>query len=78
MNNNGLYLGLNLVGVLFVDNLLSCGRDEDIARLVQQVFASVGLGTGEANNGAVLDFVVFQFLLIIISKVIKYKKNKGV
>lgn len=65
------------MGVLFVDNLLSCSRDEDIARLVQQVFTSVGLGTWEANNGTVLDFVVFQFLVIIyFTKVIQYTKTR--
>jgi len=53
------YLGLDLVGILLVDDLFNSSRDEDVAVLEQQVFTSVGLSTREADNRAMLNLVVF-------------------
>lgn len=57
-----MYLGLDFVGILLVDDLFDGGWDEDVAVLEQQVLASVGLSTREADNRAVFNLVVFQFL----------------
>jgi hypothetical protein len=57
-----VYLGLDFVGILLVDDLFDGGWDEDVAVLEQQVLASVGLSTREADNRAVFNLVVFQFL----------------
>lgn len=50
------------MGVPLVDHLLNGGRDEDVAVLVHQVLAGVRLGSREADDGAVFDLVVLQFL----------------
>merc|ERR1719444_454849 len=54
--------GLDLVGVTLVNGLLHGGGDKDVAGLVHDVLPSVGLSSGEANDGAVLQLVVLQGL----------------
>merc|ERR1719282_400059 len=56
--------GLNLVSIGCIDHLLHGGRHEDVAGLVHDVLASVGLGSGEANNSSMLQLPVFQSLWI--------------
>lgn len=55
-------LSLDPVRISFVDDLLDSSRNEDIARFVEQVLASVRLSSRESHNGSVFNFVVFQFL----------------
>lgn len=57
-----VYLSLDLVGILLVDDLFNGSWDEDIAVLIQQVFTGIGLSTREADNRTVFNLVVFQFL----------------
>merc|ERR1719282_249127 len=57
-------LGLNLVSIGCIDHLLHGGGYENVAGLVHDVLASVGLGPGEANNSSMLQLPVFQSLWI--------------
>lgn len=54
-------LGLDFVGVVFIDHFLGGGRHENIYFVEQQV-AVVRFGSGESHDGAVVHAVVFQFL----------------
>lgn len=57
------YLGLDLVGISFVDGLLHSGRNKDIAFLKQKTLSLVLFRTRESNDVSVIvDFVVFQSL----------------
>lgn len=46
-------LGLDFVGIPAGELLLTGGRDEDVARGLQEA-ALIGRGAGEAHNGAML------------------------
>lgn len=63
--------------VLLVDDLFNGGGDEDVALLVQHVLSLVRLGSGEANDGAIVDSVVFKSLeQSIFSLLVGIEKNK--
>merc|ERR1719282_1759441 len=57
-------LGLNLVSIGCIDHLLHGGGHEDVAGLVHDVLAGVGLGSREANNSSMFQLPVFQSLWI--------------
>ena len=57
-----IHLSLDLVGVLLIDDFFDGSWNQNIAVLIQQILASVRLGTRESNDGAVFNFVIFQFL----------------
>merc|ERR1719282_1343691 len=57
-------LGLNLVSIGCIDHLLHGSGYEDVAGLVHDVLAGVGLGSGESNNSSMLQLPVFQSLWI--------------
>ena len=71
------YLGLDLVGILLVDDLFNSSRDEDVTVLEQQVFTSVWLSTREADNRAVFNLVVFQFLEFTKYELIKMFRGRN-
>merc|ERR1719282_1646979 len=55
-------LGLNLVSISCIDHLLHGSGYQDVAGLVHDVLASVGLGSRESNNSSMLQLPVFQSL----------------
>merc|ERR1719420_1427640 len=57
-------LGLNLVSIGCIDHLLHGSGYEDVAGLVHDVLAGVGLSSGESNNSSMLQLPVFQSLWI--------------
>merc|ERR1719282_2257712 len=57
-------LGLNLVSIGCIDHLLHGSGYQDVAWLVHDVLAGVGLSSGESNNSSMLQLPVFQSLWI--------------
>merc|ERR1719209_937196 len=55
-------LGLNLVCIALVDHLLHGSRHQDVSLLKHDILPSVGFGTRESYNGAVLNLPVLQCL----------------
>lgn len=66
------YLSLDLVCILLVNDLLDGGGHQDVALLVEHVLSLVGLRAGEADDGAVVDPVVFQGLVTVEKDIIRY------
>jgi hypothetical protein len=70
------YLGLNFVCILTVDDLFNGSWDENITWFTHQIITLVWFSPGKSDNGAMLEFIVFQFLwidtLIVVNSTVMF------